>query len=160
MKFPGNWAIRPLTADDAPVLAALHRNGFAEPWSTETFAGLLMLPGAFGQLASAQGQPAGFVLARVAADEAEILTLAVSAGQRRRGLGAKLAELASAEAATQGATRLFLEVAVDNAAAEALYRALGFAEIGRRPGYYGKPGQKKLDALLMSLPLRSAPGWH
>lgn len=153
MKFPGNWAFRAVTAGDAPVMAAMHTDGFDESWSVETFAGLLALPGAFGHLASEQGRPAGFVLARVAADEAEILTLAVERGQRRRGLGTRLVELARAQAAGAGAARMFLEVAIGNEAAQALYRALGFNEVGRRPAYYGKPGQKQQDALLMSAPL-------
>lgn len=153
MKFPGDWAFRAVAASDAPVLAAMHADGFDEPWSAETFAGLLALPGAFGHLASAQGRPAGFVLARVAADEAEILTLTVARGQRRRGLGTRLVELARAQAVSAGAARMFLEVAVGNEAAQALYRALGFNEVGRRPAYYGKPGQEQRDALLMSAPL-------
>lgn len=157
MKFPGNWTIRPLGAADAPALAALHVDGFDEPWSVETFAELLALPGAFGHLAVAQSAPAGFALARVAADEAEILTLSVARGQRRRGLGAKLVGLACDRAASEGAARMFLEVAADNFAALALYRALGFAEAGRRPAYYGKPGHQRQDALLMSAALGAWP---
>ena len=65
-------------------------------------------------------------------------------------MGAQLVERAIATAMEQGAARMFLEVAVDNDAGQALYRALGFAEIARRPAYYGKPGQKHKDALLMS----------
>lgn len=150
MKLPGMWTVRKLGPADAPVLAVLHGDGFDDPWTAETFAGLLALPGSFGHLAIARDVPVGFVLARVAADEAEILTLAVAAGSRRRGLGTLLVNHAIAAAAEAGAERMFLEVAEDNGAGQALYRALGFAETGRRPGYYGKPGQQRRDALLMS----------
>ncbi len=150
MKLPGLWTFRALGPADAAVLAALHGGGFDDPWTLETFAGLMALPGTFGHIAASRGMPLGFVLARVAADEAEILTLAVAPGSRRRGLGAQLVERAIATAMEQGAARMFLEVAVDNDAGQALYRALGFAEIARRPAYYGKPGQKHKDALLMS----------
>jgi ribosomal-protein-alanine N-acetyltransferase len=150
MTLPGLWAIRALGPADASVLAALHEESFEESWSTQTFAGLMALPGAFGFLALAQGAPAGFVLARVAADEAEILTLAVARASRERGLGKELVNRAMGLAAAEGAERMFLEVAEDNAAGQALYLALGFAEIGRRPAYYGKPGLARKDALLMS----------
>lgn len=150
MKLPGLWTIRNLGPADAGVMAALHVGGFDDPWTVETFAGLLALPGSFGFAAVAKSEPAGFILARVAADEAEILTLAVAPGARRRGLGTNLVSQAMGKAAAEGAERMFLEVAEDNAAGQALYRALDFVEIGRRPAYYGKPGQKRTDALLMS----------
>ena len=150
MKLPGLWTIRKLGPADAAAMAALHGDGFDDPWTVETFAGLLALPGAFGFVAIAKNEPAGFVLARVAADEAEILTLAVALGARRRGLGTSLVNQAIGMAAGEGAERMFLEVAADNDAGQALYRALDFAEIGRRPAYYGKPGQRRTDALLMS----------
>jgi ribosomal-protein-alanine N-acetyltransferase len=157
VKLPGTWEIRPIAAADAPALAALHGDGAEGAWSAETFAGLLLLPGTFGFIAAARGVPQGFVLARAAADEAEILTIAVARGSRRRGLGGRLMQMAAGEAAGRGAARLFLEVAEDNEAALALYRALGFAEAGRRPSYYGKAGQPRRDALLMALRLDAPP---
>ncbi|MGQ0674609.1 MAG: GNAT family N-acetyltransferase [Rhodospirillales bacterium] len=157
MKLPGAWAFRPLGPADAPVLAALHAHGFDEPWPVETFAGLLALPGAFGHVASSRGAPAGFVLARVAADEAEILTLAVAQGSRRRGLGTQLVRHATEAAEAAGARQMFLEVAEDNEAGLSLYRALGFIAVGKRPAYYGKPGKRPKDALLMSCPLYPPP---
>ena len=76
------------------------------------------------------------ILARVAADEAEILTLAVDPGQRRRGLGSALLRAAMDRAAGLGAMSMFLEVAVTNHAARALYAAHGFIEAGLRRRYY------------------------
>jgi ribosomal-protein-alanine N-acetyltransferase len=116
----------------ARLLAALH--GAADPdqaWSEAAFARLLAMPGSF---AIADGH--GFVLARTASDEAEILMLAVVPSARRSGLGRRLVEQAAAEARDRGAKALFLEVAETNAAARALYRGTGFAEVGRRRHYY------------------------
>jgi [ribosomal protein S18]-alanine N-acetyltransferase len=94
----------------------------------------------------------GMIIARVAADESEILTLAVSPGQRRRGIGSRLLRLAMDRAAERGAMSMFLEVAMTNDAARALYAALGFAEAGRRLGYYAGG----TDALVLRSTL--APG--
>jgi ribosomal-protein-alanine N-acetyltransferase len=127
--------IRPATAADLPALAALHARCFppAEAWSESALGGLLAMPGAY-----ALWQPAaGLVLARVAADEAEILTLGVAPAARRQGVGAALLTAALALAAKAGAATMFLEVAASNTAAQALYAAAGFSAAGRRAGYYG-----------------------
>jgi [ribosomal protein S18]-alanine N-acetyltransferase len=92
----------------------------------------LSAPGAFGFVAPASG----LVLARTAADEAEILTLAVVPGCRRLGLGRALLRRAMAESACRGAASMVLEVAAPNAPAQALYAAEGFSHVGRRPRYY------------------------
>ncbi len=136
------------------LLAAMHRVCFAEPWSADSMVSALMMPGTHGLLAvrdeslipSESGAgPAGMILWRVAADEAEILTLAVLPPWRRSGIGRALLTDALAASAQDGARAMFLEVAVGNERALALYRSAGFAEIGRRPAYY--PGGD--DALTM-----------
>lgn len=116
-------------------MAAIHAAAFppGERWGADALALQLGLPGAFGLLAG----PAGFVLARVAADEAEILTLAVLPGERRHGLGRLLLQAACDQAASHGATSMFLEVAAGNTAARALYAAEGFTQAGLRKNYYG-----------------------
>lgn len=122
------------TAAEAPALAALHEAAFppAERWDAAAIATLLAMPGAFGLHAPGQG----FVLARIAADEAEILTLAVAPQARRQGLGGALLAAAMAGAVARGAAAMFLEVSDRNAAARALYAAAGFTEAGRRRRYY------------------------
>ncbi len=92
----------------------------------------LALPGVFA-LIDPRG---GMVMARVAADEAEILTLAVHPAVRRQGLARALLDRAADIAAEEGAATLFLEVALRNAGARALYAAAGFVEVGRRRRYY------------------------
>lgn len=143
--------IRALGLSDAPLLAALHAASFppAEAWGEAAFARLLALPGASGLLAAEGGEPVGFVLARQAADEAELLTLAVVAAWRRHGVGRRLLEDCLAALARSRVGRVYLEVAADNVAARGLYGAAGFQLVGRRRDYYG-PGR---DALVLARPL-------
>jgi ribosomal-protein-alanine N-acetyltransferase len=133
----------PATTAEAPALAALHAAAFppADAWGPDAIRLMLDMPGAFGLHRPGQG----FVLARVAADEAEILTLAVVPAVRRQGQGGALLAAAMAGAAARGATAMFLEVSERNAAARALYAAAGFAEAGRRRRYYADGS----DALVM-----------
>ncbi|WP_207538922.1 GNAT family N-acetyltransferase [Sabulicella rubraurantiaca] len=133
--------------EEAALLAALHHEAFppGEAWDEAAFAALLGSPGCFAL--SGEG---GFVLARAAGGEAEIITIAVRPVMRRRGLGRILVEDAAAFAAALGAEEMFLEVEEDNAPALALYAALGFRRVGLRPGYYGA-GR---DAAVLRLPLK------
>ncbi len=96
------------------------------------------------------------MLVQVAADEAEILTLAVRPSARRTGVATRLIEKAAARIVAAGGRRLFLEVAEDNAAGRALYARLGFEPVGRRPRYYARPDGPAVDALLLARNL-SAP---
>ncbi len=123
-----------MTPSDAPEAACLHALAFppAEAWGADAIRLMLEMPGAFGVLRPGQG----FLLCRVAADEAEILTLAVAPATRRQGLGSALLAEAMAGAVVRGATAMFLEVSDRNAAARALYAAAGFEEVGRRKRYY------------------------
>ena len=108
------------------------------------------LPGAFGLWREA----AGLVLARMAADEAEILTFGVAPNARRRGHGAALLRGAVDGARARGAGAMFLEVAAGNAPALALYAREGFAEVGRRRRYYSDGA----DALVLRRDLAAAGG--
>lgn len=140
---------RPLDFAMAEVAAALHEaSGFHEPWNAQAFAELLAMPGTAGLLALAGEEPAGLVLWRVAADEAEILTICTLPGRRRGGVGRHLLDAATQAMKAAGAGRVLLEVAIDNRAAIALYRAFRFVELGRRRGYYQGP-QGAVDALIL-----------
>lgn len=137
-------------AAHAAVLATLHAESIAPPWSADTFATLLGQPGVAGWIALEQAEPVGLMLARVAADEAEILTLAVLPRARRQGIARDLMAQLVTWAATVKAARLFLEVAEDNVAARGLYERSGFTLVGRRNDYYA-PGN---DALLLVRTIR------
>ena len=136
-------------SDQAQRLAALHATAFDAPWDAAAFTDLLAGTGVF----VVEGE-AGFILMRAVADEAEILTLAVRPDARGRGEGRRLTAEGVAGAAALGAERVFLEVADDNAPALAVYHRAGFAEVGRRPGYYARPDGSRRDAILLA---RAAP---
>ena len=130
------------------ALAAIHAACFTRPrpWSAAEFAGLLAEPMNF-----LLTRPQGFLLGRCLLDEAELLTLAIAPQARRQGLGTALLTEFETEAATRGAVTAFLEVAADNAPAQALYAGAGWQDAGRRRDYYGGG----IDAVVMR---RALPG--
>ena len=129
------------------ALAALHAACFTvpRPWTATEFAELLARADTF-----LLQEPAGFLLGRALASEAELLTLAVAPEARRAGTGARLVAGFLAEAAARGAETAFLEVAEDNLAARALYERAGFAPAGRRRAYYRHKDGTTTDALVMT----------
>ena len=129
------FAIRQAGTADAVQLAMIHQTAFAKGWSAKEMASLLG-NGATGWLASQAGAPAGFVLVRQAADEAEILSLAVLPAARRKGLGLALVGTACTALKAAGVKQLFLDVRESNAAARHLYARAGFVCCARRPAYY------------------------
>jgi len=136
------------------VLATMHAPCFPDDaWQETAMRSLLVMPTTFGLLAFDEtDRPGGFLLARCAAGEAEILTLGVLPAARRRGLARALLAAFLTAARQRGARRAFLEVAEDNRAAIALYTATGFAAVGRRPDYYrGRDGTRAALTLRMML---------
>jgi ribosomal-protein-alanine N-acetyltransferase len=154
--------LRLACALDAPTLAAIHASAFDSSWGADQIASLFSIGGVFGQIVECDGDPAGFILVRVVADEAEILTLAIATNRRRRGLGETLLASAAAEARERGAQTVFLEVASDSRPALCLYRKVGFAAVGLRKGYYDGRHNGARDALVLSLDLnrRLPPPYH
>lgn len=116
------------------VMAAMHCLCFdpAECWSAEAFTTQLELAGVFGLI----WEEAGLILARTAADEAEILTLGVVPRARRMGVGRQLLHGAEILAHEAGAITMFLEVSYQNPGAAALYQRAGYSLAGRRKRYY------------------------
>ena len=144
----------PATPLHAEALALIHARAFppGERWGADAIALQLGLPGAFGWISPG----GGMILARVAADEAEILTLAVEAAAQRRGIGGALLGCTIETAYRRGAISMFLEVAEWNRAALALYAQHGFVEVGRRRAYYAG----RADALVLraAIPCESKAG--
>jgi ribosomal-protein-alanine N-acetyltransferase len=109
-------------------------------------------------VASDDEAPLGFIVVRAVAGEAEVLTLAVHPDARRQGLGRALVQSAAVAARAVGAEVFWLEVAIDNESAIALYAGAGFQAAGKRPGYYGRKGGERIDALVMRRLLNSVAG--
>jgi ribosomal-protein-alanine N-acetyltransferase len=142
------------TLADIPAVSRIERSAFSDPWSDNSFRSLPGDPRAF--FACARGQPAqsgipsgettvvGYVVAVFVADQGEIVNLAVAAESRGQGVGTALLDAALREAESRHSSALFLEVRESNAAARRLYGARGFAEVGRRRGYYRHPDEDGL----------------
>jgi ribosomal-protein-alanine N-acetyltransferase len=121
---------------DAPAMAALHAVSFQRGWSENEIERMLLERNVVAHRAMIGRRLAGFILSRMIDGEAEILSVAVAAARRGRGLGRHLLDLHLRRLAGLGATSVFLEVGEDNAAACRLYIRAGFYEVGRRSGYY------------------------
>jgi ribosomal-protein-alanine N-acetyltransferase len=133
------------------ALARIHAASFAlpPPWAAREFEGFLTDPTCFLETVHEGLTLVGFALFRVAADQAELLTLAVAPDARRQGHARNLVVRGLVQAQARGAQSCFLEVAANNDAAMALYRATGFVEVGRRAGYYRGAGHASVDALVL-----------
>lgn len=153
---PVKAVLRRATMADAPGLAALHARCFAHPWSTITFESMLGERNVHADVADA-GDPVGFVLSRAAADEAEILSVAVDPGRRGAGLGRRLVEANLDALAGARVRQVFLEVEDGNVPALAVYRHLGFLPVGSRPGYYRAADGSRRDAVMMRIDLAMRP---
>ena len=143
--------LRALRSDKAEQCAALHAASFAHGWPTAEFEALLASKSTTGAAAvdGASDELRGFALSRIAADEAEILTVAVQAAFRNRGIGRALMTDMLARLTAAHVRSLFLEVEGANRPAIALYTRLGFREVGRRSGYYRKPDGATEAALVL-----------
>lgn len=124
--------IRALNITDSERMAEIHMQSFHKGWDDADMWAHLQKDLCFGF-----GRPLdGFIILSTAADQAEILTIAVDPVHRRRGIARALLEVSETELVDNGVDTLFLEVAEDNEAAIKFYKGTGFEPIGRRPAYY------------------------
>ena len=140
-------ALRALAPADLARVVEIERNTFSDPWSPAAFRDALLQPhirtlGAY----DTAGWLAGYAIASVAADEGEILNMAVDPAARRQGLGARLLQGLLTDLEAVGVRSVYLEVRRSNEAAIRLYLRAGFEVLGVRAGYYRKPPE---DALTM-----------
>lgn len=150
-----DFSLRAMGALDLDLAASLHGEAFARlgerPWTRQEVAELLASRGVKGFVLAVRDEAIGFALMRVAADEAELLTLAVRPSHWRRGAGRALLDAVIGASRKLGARTLFLEVGADNDAARALYDRAGFEVAGRRQGYYRRAAGPPADAVVMRL---------
>ncbi|MEL6237194.1 MAG: GNAT family N-acetyltransferase [Pseudomonadota bacterium] len=148
----------PLTDRIMEVMDKAFDPAFGEAWNRRQIKDALALPSTHALIINAHGQeitalgsapagvPAGFVLSRHAADEEELLLIAVLPNQRGRGLGQALIDRLFEAATARGVTRIFLEMRRGNPAMH-LYHKVGFEPIGERPNYYKTADGNLIDAI-------------
>jgi ribosomal-protein-alanine N-acetyltransferase len=142
-------ALSEASARDAAAFAALHAAAFRRGWSEDELEQLLLDRGVIAHRAVVGRTLAGFILSRLAAGEAEILSVAVAPARRGRGLARKLLDLHLRRLAGLGVTAVFLEVDEDNAPARRLYDRARFRNVGRRPAYYARGDAPPANALVL-----------
>jgi len=151
--MPVELSVRRVGVSDASLLAGLHRGCFAQAWDAAAMTQLAASPDVLcliGEVADgAANIAAGFMIARKAEDEAEILSFGVTPSFRNLGLGRILLKTTMAVLRANGTKRLFLEVKEGNEEALRLYRSFGGEAVGRRQRYYGDGA----DAAILSLAL-------
>ncbi|MEM9564917.1 MAG: ribosomal protein S18-alanine N-acetyltransferase [Actinomycetota bacterium] len=134
--------LQPLVEDDLDAVHRLEVDSSPDPWSRDLLAGELDGDGndRLWLVAAAGRGPrrriVGFGGVLLVVDEAHVMNLVVSAGQRRRRVASRLLASLLLAAADRGATAATLEVRAGNDAAIELYRRFGFEMAGRRPRYY------------------------
>lgn len=149
----GVWIVEPANAGDADELAAIHSDAFARGWSIDEMDALLNDPAVVGCVLRREQRerPYGFVLSRIAEDEAEVLSVAVASARRGAGGGAQLFARHLAQLSERGVRRIVLEVDEDNPAALSLYARFGFVEVGRRKAYYQREDGTRGSAKVLAL---------
>lgn len=121
-------------------LANLHKKCFPnKPWSADDFRDLKQ---SGCEIIMSEN---GFIVYRIAVDEAEIITIGVNPEMRRNGIASAMIGIIEKTMKSQSVKKIFLEVASNNIPAQKLYENLGFKVVGLRPKYYDG-----VDAILMS----------
>jgi ribosomal-protein-alanine N-acetyltransferase len=145
----GRAAIEPASLRDAARLAQLHGASFHRGWGEAEFEGMLTEHNTLVHRLRIGRKIMGFAVSRMAADEAEILSIAVAPDHRGRGLSRELLLTHLGHLAGRGIRTVFLEVEENNQPARRLYARAGFAVTGRRERYYREANGQQLNALLM-----------
>jgi ribosomal-protein-alanine N-acetyltransferase len=145
----GAAAVEPASLRDAPALARIHGASFHRGWGESEFESMLTERNTLAHRLRMGRKIVGFSVSRLAADEAEILSIAVAESHRGRGLSHNLLLTHLGHLAGRGVRTVFLEVEENNRPARRLYERAGFTVVGRRERYYRQGGGEPLNALLM-----------
>ncbi|MGN0307746.1 MAG: ribosomal protein S18-alanine N-acetyltransferase [Lachnospiraceae bacterium] len=138
--------IEPLSKKWVDQVCKLEEEAFSMPWHKESFLEMISRPDACYLVALVGERVAASCGLREILGEGEITNVVTAYEFRRRGIGRKLLERLLKEGERRGILAFTLEVRCSNQAAIGLYKSLGFAEEGIRPGFYEKPRE---DALIM-----------
>jgi [ribosomal protein S18]-alanine N-acetyltransferase len=145
----GTAAVEPASLRDAPAFAQIHGASFHRGWGEGEFETMLTERNTLVHRLRMGRKIIGFSVSRMAADEAEILSIAVAESHRGRGLSRNLLLTHLGHLAGRGVRTVFLEVEENNQPARRLYERAGFTVVGRRERYYQQGGGEPLNALLM-----------
>ncbi len=141
--------IRPAQMSDARDVAGIHAASFDQPWGLMEFERMMAEASTLAHVAGGERDSDAFVLSRLSADEAEILSIAVHPRRRGEGLSGRLLSAHTEALALNRVRTIFLEVESANQPALALYKRQGFAEVARRDAYYRKADGSAATALVM-----------
>lgn len=150
------WRVDSAQPRHAAQISALHGESFARGWSLAEIETLMSERNTITDILRAKAQSPeidGFALSRIAVDEAELLTIAVSSRRRGKGGSSPLLARHLGRLQAAGARRVVLEVDEDNTPARRLYTRFGFSEIGKRPAYYTRRDGTRGTALVLARPL-------
>ncbi|MHB1871059.1 MAG: ribosomal protein S18-alanine N-acetyltransferase [Steroidobacteraceae bacterium] len=145
--------IRAMGVLDVPEVFAIERESYPFPWSAGIFRDCLRV-GYFCQVITVEERICGYGVMSLGAGEVHILNLCIAEAQRSRGFGRSMLEHLLVHGAAMGMSEAFLEVRPSNCAALALYRSLGFEQVGLRRGYYQAVNGRE-DACVLKLTLRA-----
>ncbi len=150
-----NVLLRPMTLADVEQVVAIDQVSFSLPWPQRSFHfELTDNPAARCWVAEVDRRIAAMLVGWLIVDEIHIATIATHPNFRQQGIGEKILALALQVAQEEGALGSFLEVRAGNTAALKMYYKFGYAESGRRTGYYKDNGE---DAILMTLQFSAPP---
>ncbi len=138
--------IREMRAEDIPILAAIERDNFSDPWSEASFEAELKNPYGITLVAETMTGVSGYLNAFLVGGNLHINTFCVVSAQRRKGVASALMERLLEKAVSEGVEDATLEVREENVSAQALYRKFGFVPVGIRKRFYREPEE---DAVLM-----------
>ncbi len=152
LEWAGGFTLRPMTESDLPDVHHLETLAHSHPWTYGILNDCLKSGYRFWLLEK-YGQLAGYIVVMISVGEGHLLNLVVSPEFQRQGLGLKLLKFALDDTRQQSAEVMFLEVRASNLRAIELYEQNGFAEVGRRKGYYPADGGRE-DAIVMAQDLQ------
>lgn len=135
--------------EDTKKIAQMEKEYFSDAWSEKIIADEVAKERVI--VIKDKENIVDYCIFMIAADEGEILRIAVDNKQRKKGYGKKLLSFAIDEIKRQGVISVFLEVRAANSAARALYSSVGFEEIGKRKNYYNNP---KEDAIIYKMEIK------
>ncbi len=141
-----DYQIIPMDKSHVPAIAQMERDCFSDPWSENSVASELQNEYSLWLVAMHNDTLLGYVGSQIAADEADMMNLAVSKSARRQGIARSLVTSLQAALENKGVRALLLEVRASNEPAKALYASLGFEQIGLRKNYYFHPTE---DAIIL-----------